>query len=329
MLKGIIRWLAYQMGLPDAVRRRKEARREGDCVYILFGHRVTAPGDSRGVPSDSLDALLGYLRSQFDALTVADAVERLQAGGGSSRPGVALTFDDGYADNLHHLLPVLRARRFPATVFVTSGTIGTRERLWFEETRRCIRETNAPAVEAEFLEQALPLSTPQQRTIAAEAVVEGMKATLARPAEAVAHLREALGVAERPCDDTERMLSREELAALAADPLVTIGAHTVRHPMLARLPAEDAAREIEDSRAALAEIIGYQPAFFAYPNGQPEDIPPAAVEHLRRSGWKCAVTTVPAVARRDDDPMLLPRLPLGSGPPERLAWSLARAAQRA
>ena len=306
------------------MRRHREARRESDCVYILFGHRVTAPGDTRGVPSDNLDALLGYLRAQFDALTVADAVERLQAGGSSPRPGVVLTFDDRYADNFHHLLPVLRARRFPATVFVTSGVIGTRERLWFDEMRRCIREANAPSVQAEFLDQPLPLSTPQQRTIAAEAVVERMKATLARPAEAVARLREALGVAERPCDDTERMLTREELATLAADPLVTIGAHTVSHPMLARLPAEDAAREIDDSRAALAEMIGYQPAFFAYPNGQPGDFTPTTADHLRASNWRGAFTTVPEVAQSGCDPYWIPRLPMGAGSAQRLAWSFLR-----
>ena len=325
MLKSTIKRLAYQMGLADVARRRREARREGDFVYILFGHRVTAPGDTRGVPSDALDGLLGYLRSQFDALTVTEAIERLQAGGNSSRPGVVLTFDDGYADNLHRLLPVLRTRRFPATVFVTSGAIGTRERLWFDEMRRCIRETNAPCVQAAFLGQPLPLSTPQQRMIAAEAVVERMKATLARPAEAVARLREALGVAERPCDDTECMLSREELATLAADPLVTIGAHTVSHPMLARLPAEDAAREIDDSRAALAEIIGYPPAFFAYPNGQPGDFTPTMVDHLRASNWRGAFTTVSEVAQSGCDPYWIPRLPMGTGSAERLAWSFLRA----
>ena len=237
ILKAQIRRLLYYIGVPDAIRGRSEARREGNSVYVLSGHRVTPPGDGRGVPSDRLDALLGYLRSQFDVLTIADGVERLQADSVSARPGVVITFDDGYADNLHQLLPVLRARRFPATVFVTSGTVGTRARLWFEETRRCIRATSAPAVNAEFLAQPLPLGTPQQRTIAADAVVERMKATLARPADAVAGLRETLGVAEAPCDDNERMLSREELAELAADPLVTIGAHTVSHPMLGACPS--------------------------------------------------------------------------------------------
>ena len=325
MLKTQIRRLLYHMGLPDALRRRRDASRVSDSVYVLFGHRVTGPRDTRGIPSDSLAALLGYLRSQFDVLAMTDAMERLQARGRSPRPGVVITFDDGFADNLQHLLPMLKAHRFPATVFVTSGTIGTRERLWFDEARRCIRETNASEVQADFLDQSLPLATPQQRAMAADAVVERMKATVARPAEAVARLRAALGVAERLCDDAERMLTREELAALAADPLVTIGAHTVTHPVLARLSPEDAAREVEDSRAALAEIVGYQPAFFAYPNGKPGDVAPATVEHLLASGWRGAFTTVPEAAQAGCDPMWIPRLPLGTGSAERLAWSFLKA----
>jgi peptidoglycan/xylan/chitin deacetylase (PgdA/CDA1 family) len=324
-LKRLLKRLLLSAGVPDALRRRRASSRDGNCVYFLFGHRVTAPGDERGIPADVLDGLLAYLESGFEVLAIGEAVERLGVAGRGSQPGVVLSFDDGYADNLHHLLPALRARQFPATVFVTSGPIGTRERLWFSEVRRCIRETTAPSVQAGFLSEPLPLGTPQQRELAAEAVVAHMKASVARPAEATAALREALDVPASPCDDAERMLTREELARLAADPLVTIGAHTVTHPVLARLSEEDAVREIEDSRVALAEIIGYEPAFLAYPNGQPGDFTPAIAGHLRSANWRGALTTVDEAARAGCDAFTIPRIPLGTGPVDRLAWSLLRA----
>ena len=95
--------------------------------------------------------------------------------------------------------------------------------------------------------------------------------------------------------------------------------------LLARLSAEDAAAEMEESRSALAEIIGYEPAFFAYPNGQPGDFTPTTEAHLRGANWRAAFTTIPEVAQSGCDPFWIPRLPLGSGSAKRLAWSFLRA----
>jgi peptidoglycan/xylan/chitin deacetylase (PgdA/CDA1 family) len=325
-LKHVAQAVLYRTGLTDWLGGLGLRRKAG--AYILFGHRVVGHDGGEHLCARQLSSLLGYLRGHFDVIPLVDVLDRLRTHCSSRRAAVALTFDDGYADNYYELLPILRAHQVPATVFVTSGPIDTQNRLWFAELRRCIMESAAPALAVPFLDGVRPLDSPCARQDAANAAVRAVKTGHVTADEALRQVMSTLRTTERSCTDTERMLSRRELRELAADPLVTIGAHTVSHPILANIPLDEAYREIDEGREKLADAIGYLPEVFAYPNGQPEDIPPEAIEHLRRSGWTCAVTTVPAVARRDDDPMLLPRLPLGSGPPERLAWSLARAAHR-
>lgn len=323
-LKAVAQTALYRTGLTDWMGGLGLRREAG--AYILFGHRVVGHDDREHICARQLSSLLGYLRRHFDVIPLADVLDRLHTR--AARAAVALTFDDGYADNYQELLPILRAHQVPATVFVTSGPVGTQNRLWVDELRRCVMESAATTLDVPFLDGARPLDSPCARRDAATAAVQAVKTGRAAPDEALRQVMSALRTAERGCTDTERMLSWQELRELAADPLVTIGVHTVSHPILANLPLDEACREIDEAREKLADAIGHLPEVFAYPNGQPEDIPPGAVEHLRRSGWKCAVTTVDAIARRDDDPMLLPRLPLGVGPRERLAWSLARAAHR-
>jgi peptidoglycan/xylan/chitin deacetylase (PgdA/CDA1 family) len=108
-------------------------------------------------------------------------------------------------------------------------------------------------------------------------------------------------------------MSWEEIAELAADPLVTIGAHTVTHPMLLKVPDDHAVRaEMEMSRAVLEAALGRRPEHLAYPVGDPTSAGPREFRIALELGFKTAVTTRPGVlfkAHRDHL-MALPRISL-------------------
>jgi len=82
------------------------------------------------------------------------------------------------------------------------------------------------------------------------------------------------------------MLTVEDVKTLAADPLVTIGAHTVNHEILTRIPLEDAVREIWQSKEALEKWTGQKILHFAYPDGKFNQM---LAEKVRELGFKCAV----------------------------------------
>jgi peptidoglycan/xylan/chitin deacetylase (PgdA/CDA1 family) len=324
--KSALQEMALRCGVVDAWRRRGELGRGGSGVYLLFGHGVGEAG-APGLNAVVLASLLQYLTRRFAIVPLGRGVEGLGHGEADGRPALALTFDDGYANNLHNLLPVLRAHQAPATVFVTSGLVGTQARVWPSEVRRCLAETEVREAQVSFLEEPIIIDADTDRGKLADRMVQRMKRAQLMQPEAAAELRQALRVPEKPCAEAERMLTHDELQTLAGDPLITIGAHTVSHPILASLSFEQARQEIEAGRQALAAAIGYEPVLFAYPNGQSRDFTPEIAEHLRSTGWQAAVTTEPGIATTSSDPMRLPRLPLGKGPVASLAWGLAKAAR--
>jgi peptidoglycan/xylan/chitin deacetylase (PgdA/CDA1 family) len=104
----------------------------------------------------------------------------------------------------------------------------------------------------------------------------------------------------------------DELAQLAADPLVTIGAHTVNHPMLAKLPHEAARSEIDLSRAVIEAALAVRPQHLSYPVGDRSSAGPREFALAAELGFKTAVTTRPGVLFPEHSAHLtaLPRISL-------------------
>ena len=112
------------------------------------------------------------------------------------------------------------------------------------------------------------------------------------------------------CDDL--CMTWPELAGLAADPLVTIGAHTVNHPMLAKLPKETARAEMELSASVIEAALAVRPQHLSYPYGDPGSAGAREFELAAEAGFKTAVTTRPGVLFRGHSRHLLalPRISL-------------------
>lgn len=277
----------------------------GARLAVLIYHRVLpAPDPLTGeVDAAAFDVQMRALRACFNVLPLAEAVERLRDGTLPAR-AAAITFDDGYADNLEVALPILRRHALPATFFIATGYLDG-GRMFNDTVIEAIRRCNLPALDIPAADlRGVPVGTVSEKRAAVGRVLRAVKHLEPErrrlAADQVAH-------AAASALPSDLMLTTDQLRTLARAQ-ADIGGHTVNHPILTRVSAAQAGEEIRANRAALKTLVDQPVTLFAYPNGVPaEDYAPEHVAMVREAGYRAAFSTSWAAATRDCDPYQLPR----------------------
>lgn len=310
-LKNFAAGLLCAAGVPALARRRHR-----DLLAIVMFHGVEdeplSPPCWHVLGSQLYRRQLEYVRKYFNVLPLEEALDRLAAGTLPPR-AMAITFDDGTRNLATHAVPVLRALRLPAAVFLATGPMGSDEALWPDRLWLAIARTKATAVDLAALGLGTrSLDGTANRGAVYSAAVERLKGLA--DAQRIAVLDEMLGALD--CREGGpgpfQMLSWDEAREIADDGLVTLYPHTVTHPVLARCSDDKVEQEITDSCATLEREIGWSPTIFAYPNGRLTDFDARAKEVLRSRGVRWALTAVAGFADSRCDPLELPRLAVGS-----------------
>ncbi len=267
---------------------------------ILTLHHVRPQGAGGFRPNglleitpDFLDRTLSLIRAEgYDLVSLDEALARLAAPR-TARFFVALTFDDGYRDNVEQAWPVLAKHGAPWTLFVTPGFADRTARLWWLELEEALRAL--PAISLSLPDG--PFTARTARDSEKQRAFDRLYWRLRKQPEAIllsaiSELTAQAGIdpaalVEREC------LPWETLRALAGAPGVTIGAHTLTHPMLAKHDEARARAEIVDSRTRLEAELGMPIRHFAYPVGDPTSAGPREFALAREAGFASAVTTRP------------------------------------
>ena len=278
-----------------------------NMLPILMYHRVLREPDP--LQPDVPD--VRQLAEQFRALAGAFKVLRLHEAAEMLREGrlpagaACITFDDGYRDNHDLALPLLREYRLPATVFVASGYLngGCMFNDTVVETVRRLDHGTIDLSEV-GLGQRLVSDIPSRRSLIGELTRAIKYLEPQRRIEFCADLCRRAGTTL----PNDLMMDDHQVRAMADSGLVDIGGHTVTHPILAKVDADQARREIAENRDRLQTLTGRTPLCFAYPNGKP-DLDYAAVhaDMVREAGFEAAVSTAVGVAIDQADPFQLPR----------------------
>lgn len=274
-------------------------------LSILIFHRVLPEHDLMRLGEPTIaefDWQMRMLRNNFHPLSLVDAVERLGAGTLPSR-AICVTFDDGYADNELHALPVLRRYDIPATVFVSTGFLNG-GRMWNDSVIEVLRHFDGEQLDLRELDLGLfSVASPAQRVAAVDSIIRQIKHLDLDSRAALVHEIEQR-VTGLPRD---LMLTDAQIQSLARSG-VAIGAHTVNHPILASLPDNSARREIQDSKSYLENLLQKQIEVFAYPNGKPDlDYRLEHRDMIKEMGFKVAVSTHWGVSTDQSDTFQLPR----------------------
>jgi peptidoglycan/xylan/chitin deacetylase (PgdA/CDA1 family) len=257
---------------------------------ILSYHRVNDEGDPffPSLSTEVFERQMAFVARAYVVLTVEELAERMRRRA-VPRNALAITFDDGYRDNLTHAAPILARLGLPATVFHVTGAIASGEPLWFDRLAAAFKQAVTPAWRAPWGE-SLPLETPAQRLGALGETLGRFKRLLNEERRrSVEQVLLTLGTGdERPLKSL--MLTWDDVQALMGLG-IAIGAHTVSHPILSQLTPEEARAEVVESHRMIGAACGRAPRAFAYPNGRPEDYSPAILALVREAGFTCAVTT--------------------------------------
>ena len=269
----------------------------GEGVILMF-HQVRpwherpfAPNRLLEITPEFLDRTLGMLRAMdFDIVPLDDLPGRLAEPRG--RPFAVLTFDDGYRDNRDYAAPVLRRHEAPWTLYVATDYADGTGQLWWIELEEAIARSDSLVMrQADGSELRLPAETPAQKAAAFERIYWDLRGG-PEPAmrDEIARLAAEAGI-DRAALVRENCLSFDELRALRDEPGLTIAAHTLSHPMLAKHDEPTARREIAESGRRIAAELDCDIRHFAYPVGDPGSAGPREFALAREAGYATAVTT--------------------------------------
>lgn len=289
-------------------------------IGVIFTLHNVLPGEPADfspnriltVTPDFLDAAIVRIRAAgLDIVSLDEARERVCAGG-QARRFACLTIDDGYRDNIDHAYPVLKRHEAPVAIYVaTCMPDGTAE-LWWLALEYAIAASDRIEVPTGEGVRTLACDTVERKYDTYECAYWQLRGMNEPDKRAAARL-----IAERAGIDMGEVvrslaLTWEEVGRLARDPLVTIGAHSVTHPALARLTEAQAEFEMAESRRLIGAHTGHRPRHFAYPYGDSGSAGAREFALAARLGFSTAVTTRPGVLFADhvDHLTALPRVSL-------------------
>lgn len=304
----------HSIPVPEGWRRPGQTASHASPAVLAY-HRVSDDPSPAGlaVTREEFRSQMAERLARGPAVPLAEIVS-----GESPRDAFAVTFDDGYADNLHVVLPILEELGVPATFFITTGHVISGKHFWWDQVARLMPAGTDPSDRPPLVlpcrdgPRAWAPSTPEE-TLAARRHVAAWLQSMAPEdvGECVNLLAEWAGPGFEPNHPSERPLTPAELAELADSPLATIGAHTRTHINLAFCPAERLGMELAGSREDLKDLCGVDTDLLAYPFGiWGADVNEAAVAAAEASGFSVAVLNGLAPQRGQ---MTVERIPVAAG----------------
>jgi peptidoglycan/xylan/chitin deacetylase (PgdA/CDA1 family) len=241
--------------------------------------------------------LMRHLVARYRVVPLACVVDWLEGRGSPPPRAVVVTFDDGFRNVLTTAAPVLQRLGIPATLYVAADFVFDGRMLWPDRLLSALALTRRSHVDVEWGGETHGFDLRgDDRKIDANRRLRAVCKSLPQAGRLalVEDVVARLGVAESALAgawDDQRPLDPGELGRLAAAG-IEVGSHTCSHPIVTRLEAADARRELEESKRVIEAAVGRPCLDFAYPNGQPGDFDRESHLRVREAGYRSAVTTI-------------------------------------
>jgi len=257
-------------------------------VRVLMYHEILPQSPSRigrgGVDREMFRKQMHYLKEKFRLLHANELNDPPSMTGPGSRPRLMLTFDDGIGNNASVAWPILEQLKIPAIFFVSLRHTEPDRFLWFMHAIALFMLHPGPRIE--LMNREWPLASPVERRNSWKRFVAfSYSVNHADIYAALSRYPVASFVPPEIIENEMRGMTPQEIAAIAASELVTIGAHTLNHPYLTKCSESDLRDEIFGSKTQLEQICRREVTMFAYPDG---DYDQRVVAAVKRSGFQTA-----------------------------------------
>ena len=283
-MKHVLLRMMRTSGLFAVFRRAHQNK-----ILILTYHRFSRQPKAGATHAHSFSQQLDYLTAHYTVVPLSAIERHLTKGEPLPAAAAAITIDDGYWDAYEIAFPILRRYRAPATLFAATDFLDRKGWLWTDKLRY---------VRAYFSGSTLDLDV---NTANAE-----LKRLPDREREQkIAAISNDAGVALPTLPPAEWGAMTWEQAREMAGGGVEIGSHTVTHPILPHVDADQLAYELQQSRRRLEQVLDREVTLFCYPNG---DCNARVRDAVARAGYRLAVTIECGLNDRNSDPLALRRV---------------------
>ncbi|MGD0792996.1 MAG: polysaccharide deacetylase family protein [Terriglobales bacterium] len=304
-------WVKRQSGL---LRLANQFAPAGAAILMYHSVRAEPERYANTIGMGILHATSAFERQmdlvsrRFSPVTIDEI--RLFVNGGKSLPrrAVAVTFDDGYADNAEIVAPILSRFGIRAAFYLTVSAIGTNNAPWYCRLRYAFGTTQKKEWRSPANGKPWGLTTAQDRNVALLAAFDFCAPlagdTLEQTVETIEHGLEI----EALIGGSEFMMDWNQARALQRAGHI-VGCHTLTHPNVAQVAPDVARKELVLSKRKLEEELSAPVLHFSYPH--PALNPhwtPGTVAMTKEAGYETAVTTSPGPVRRGDDALMLTRI---------------------
>jgi peptidoglycan/xylan/chitin deacetylase (PgdA/CDA1 family) len=283
---------------------------QNNSMLVLCYHSISESTEDRIDPSIivspvNFEKQLAFLAASAQVISLADYVDALHSNRPLPRNAVVLTFDDGYRDNWATALPLLRKFGLPATFLLATDYIGKGPK-WEDRLTGLIHRSTGETVTLDLETGRITIDIRDER--AKHKAIIRLLALLSRcqPSRREQVLAELHAQSHADIADfAQVMMTWDQAREVAAAPGMTIGAHTVSHPHLNRVPDDQVREEITASKQTVEEQIGKPVRFFCYPYG---DYDARTIRSLQDNGFECAGTLFYGSNTLKTDPFQLKRI---------------------
>jgi peptidoglycan/xylan/chitin deacetylase (PgdA/CDA1 family) len=285
-------------------------------VVILMYHHVI-DGNVRCIEKnacthryiDDFHDEIKLLSKWYEVISIDELMDCLDSEENIEKPKVVVTFDDGYRDNYNNAFPILKKYNVPASIYLVSGVIDTEKELWLERIETLLIHTSKVSIDnMDLLDaESVDISTLAKKKDINIRLSRILKRMEVESREAAVKSLEKYLLPDGYLQPSRKMLSWQEVREMMEHD-VTIGAHTVSHPILSQISSADAESEISNSKTQIEKRIGQRVGHFALPNGGMKDFSPDVIRHIQNAGFSSNVTTLSGKVGKSTDRFKMPRI---------------------
>jgi peptidoglycan/xylan/chitin deacetylase (PgdA/CDA1 family) len=314
-------------------------KRLQEKAVVLIYHRVstdtnTDSGFKMAIDLKNFEAQMHYIKENMTPLPIDELIRGCMGTAPLPNKAVAITFDDGYLDNYTLAYPLLKELDIPATIFITTGYMGSKKIFWWDRISESLNRTTALELDCGFLGEVSASVELPDGTITLNGSDEKYRASITITElikkfphdcinDAVTLLQHTLGVSDEELRFPS-FLNWDHIIEMSNNG-IDLGAHTVSHPDLTKLDIATAEKEVIDSKNELEEQTRKKITGFAYPFGLDAHINENVEAIVKRTGFNYACSAISGIASGNSGIYAIPRVAM---PNTTLPLSILKLARR-